>query len=110
MVKADLQDGAGTLIISYGVSARSMEAAVNHLRDQGEKVSALTVYSLWPIPEKKIKNCLKGIKRIIIPEMNHGQYRHEFERLTNDEIELVGVNKVDTFLITPEEIMAAYHG
>ena len=110
LVNADLQDGAGTLIISYGVSARSMEAAVNHLRDQGEKVSALTVYSLWPIPEKKIKNCLKGIKRIIIPEMNHGQYRHEIERLTNDEIELVGVNKVNTFLITPEEIMAAYHG
>ena len=110
LVKSDLDDGADTLILSYGISARSMEAAVNQLRAKGEKVSALTVYSLWPIPEKKILEYLKDIKRIIIPEMNHGQYRHEIERLTNDTIELVGVNRVDTFLITPEEIVEAYHG
>lgn len=110
LVKADLQEGADTLIISYGVSARSMEAVVIQLRSQGEKVSALTVYSLWPIPEKKIQDCLRGIKRIIIPEMNHGQYRHEIERLVNRDIELIGVNRVDTILITPEEIMEIYHG
>ena len=49
-------------------------------------------------------------KRIIIPEMNHGQYRHEIERLVNRDIELIGVNRVDTILITPEEIMRAFHG
>jgi len=110
LVKSDLDDGADTLILSYGISARSMEAAVNQLRAKGEKVSALTVYSLWPIPEKKILEYLTDVKRIIIPEMNHGQYRQEIERLTNGTIELVGVNRVDTFLITPEEIVEAYHG
>ena len=110
LVKPDLDKGAETLILSYGISARSMEAAVNRLRAEGEKVSALTVYSLWPIPEKKILDALKGIKRIIIPEMNHGQYRQEIERLTNGTIDLVGVNRMDTFLITPEEIMESYHG
>ena len=110
LIKSDLEDGAETLILSYGISARSMEAAVNQLRAKGEKVSALTVYSLWPIPEKKILEYLKDVNRIIIPEMNHGQYRQEIERLTNGTIELVGVNRVDTFLITPEEIVEAYHG
>ena len=110
LVKSDLDDRADTLILSYGISARSMEAAVNQLRAKGEKVSALTVYSLWPIPEKKILEYLTDVKRIIIPEMNHGQYRQEIERLTNGTIELVGVNRVDTFLITPEEIVEAYHG
>ena len=110
LIKSDLEDGAETLILSYGISARSMEAAVNQLRGEGKKVSALTVYSLWPIPEQEILKCLSGIKRIIIPEMNHGQYRHEIERLTNNEIQLIGVNRVDTFLITPEEIVEAYTG
>ena len=110
LVKPDLDVGAETLILSYGVTARSMEAAVIQLRSLGEKVSALTVFYLWPIPEKKIQDCLKGVKRIIIPEMNHGQYRHEIQRLTNSDVDLVGVNRVDTFLITPEEIMEAYHG
>ena len=110
LIKTDLEEGAETLILSYGVSARSMESSVNQLRASGEKVSALTIYSLWPIPEKKIKESLSGIKRIIIPEMNHGQYRHEIERLVNRDIELIGVNRVDTILITPEEIMRAFHG
>ncbi len=110
VVKTDLEVEAETLILSYGISARSMEAAVHQLRNKGENVSALTAYSLWPIPEKEILESLHGINRIIIPEMNHGQYRHEIERLTNGTIELVSVNRVDTFLITPEEIMEAYYG
>lgn len=110
LVKEDQESGADTLIISYGISARSMEAAVNTIRSNGEKVSALTVYSLWPIPEDKIISNLKGIKRIIIPELNHGQYKQEIDRLTNNDVEVIGVNRVDTYLITPEEIIEAYHG
>ncbi|MBT4177611.1 MAG: 2-oxoacid:acceptor oxidoreductase subunit alpha, partial [Candidatus Marinimicrobia bacterium] len=92
------------------ISARSMEAAVKQLRDTGDKVSSMTIYSLWPVPEKIIQESLLGVKRIIIPEMNHGQYRHEIERLVNRDIEIIGVNRVDTILITPEEIIGAYHG
>ena len=110
LVKEDMESGSDTLMISYGISARSMEAAVNKLRSNGGKVSALTVYSLWPIPEKKILSSLSGIKRIIIPEMNHGQYRYEIERLADKNVDLIGVNRVDTFLITPDEIIEAYHG
>lgn len=109
LVKTDFQAGTDTLILSYGITARSMEDAVNQLRSKGEKVSAMTVYSLWPVPEKKIKDAFKGIKRIIIPEMNHGQYKHEIDRLAEHHIKTIGVNRVDTYLITPEEIMAAYH-
>ncbi len=110
LVKTDLQDGADTLILSYGITARSTEEAVNQLRKNGEKVSVLTIYSLWPVPEKKILESLSSINRIIIPEMNHGQYRHEIERLVDRETTLLGVNRVDTILITPEEIIEAYYG
>ena len=110
LVKSDLEAGADTLMVSYGVSARSMDAAVNKIRNAGNKISSMTIYSLWPIPEKTIQDCLTGIKRVIVPEMNHGQYLREIERLVNRDIELIGVNRVDTILITPEEIIGAYHG
>jgi len=110
LVKTDLEQEADTLILSYGISARSMEAAVQEIRKDGNKVSSMTIYSLWPVPEKIIQESVKGVKRIIIPEMNHGQYRHEIERLVNRDIEIIGVNRVDTILITPEEIIGAYHG
>lgn len=107
LVKTDFQAGADTLIISYGISARSMEGAVKTIRKEGGKVSALTVYSLWPIPEKKIRESFTGIKRIIIPEMNHGQYRREIERLVPENMQVVGVNRVDSLLISPDEIQEA---
>ncbi|MDP6628197.1 MAG: pyruvate flavodoxin/ferredoxin oxidoreductase [Candidatus Marinimicrobia bacterium] len=110
LIKSDKDEGAESLILGYGITVRSMEEAINRLRHQGEKVSSLTVYSLWPSPEKKIRENLKGVKRIIIPEMNHGQYRKEIERFVDRDIDVIGVNRVDTILITPEEIMDAYHG
>jgi 2-oxoglutarate ferredoxin oxidoreductase subunit alpha len=105
MVKADLQAKADTLIISYGVPARSVEEAIVMVRERGNKVSSLTIYSLWPVPEKEIKAALTGIRKVIIPELNLGQYTLEVERIAPEGIEIIGVNRVDGELISPEEIL-----
>jgi 2-oxoglutarate ferredoxin oxidoreductase subunit alpha len=105
MVKADLQPGAETLVISYGVTTRAVEEAVRTARERGRLVSALTIYSLWPVPEKEIKELLVGIRKVIVPELNLGQYRREVERLVHDEVEVMGINRVDGELISPEEIL-----
>ncbi|MEE8335908.1 MAG: pyruvate flavodoxin/ferredoxin oxidoreductase [Candidatus Neomarinimicrobiota bacterium] len=109
LVKADLQN-AETLILSYGISANSMEAAKNTIRSKGDKVSILTIYSLWPIPEKDILTSMKGIKRIIIPELNLGQYRRELERFIPPGIEIKGLNRVDGLLIPPADILKVFYG
>jgi hypothetical protein len=36
--------------------------------------------------------------------MNMGQYRIEIERLAPDAVEVVGVNKMNTSLVSPTEI------
>lgn len=105
MVKADLQAGAQALIISYGVTAKSMEEAVCHERERGRRVSSLTIYSLWPVPEKEIKAAMMGVSKVIVPELNLGQYRLEVERLAAEGIEIIGVNRVDGELIAPGEIL-----
>ncbi len=105
MVKADLQPGAETLVISYGVTTRAVEEAVHTAREKGRLVSSLTVYSLWPVPEKEIRAALAGIRKVIVPELNLGQYRLEVERLVPDGVEVMGINRVDGELISPEEIL-----
>ena len=74
-------------------------------RRGGINVSALTVYSLWPVPEKAILEALTGIKRVVVVELNLGQYRREIERIVKDDQEVIGVHRVDGELITPEEIL-----
>ncbi len=105
MVKADLQAGAKTVIISYGVTAGAVDEAVKSLREEGKLISKLTIYSLWPVPEREIKSALVGIRRVIVPELNLGQYNHEVKRLVEEDVEVVGINRVDGELISPAEII-----
>ncbi len=106
MLRADAEPGAQTLLLSYGITARSMHEAVGLARAAGKKVSALTVLSLWPLPERAIRRALEGVARVVVAELNLGQYRLEIERLAGRlGIEVVGVHRVDGELITPQEIL-----
>jgi 2-oxoglutarate ferredoxin oxidoreductase subunit alpha len=106
MVKADLQAGAETLMVSYGVTAQAAHEAVLAARRKGKCVSELVVYSLWPIPEEHIREALRGVRRAIVPELNLGQYQVEIKRLAADGVEVIGIHRVDGELISPSEIEA----
>lgn len=105
MVKEDIQEGADTLVISYGVTSRSVAVAVAGARSEGAKVSSLILQTLWPVPETAIRSAMRGVKKIVVPEMNMGQYILEIERLAPEDVEIIGVNKMDTTLVSPREIL-----
>jgi 2-oxoglutarate ferredoxin oxidoreductase subunit alpha len=105
LVREDFQEGAETVVISYGITSRSAAVAVREARSRGRKVSSLVLQTLWPVPEKVIRSAIAGAKKVVVPEMNMGQYLVEIERLAPREAEVVGVCKMDTTLISPEEIL-----
>ncbi len=104
-VKEDFEEGADTLVISYGITSRSAAVAIEEARAKGVKVSSLVLQTLWPVPEKVILAAMEGVKKVIVPEMNMGQYVIEIERLAPDAVEVVRVCKMNTKLVTPEEIL-----
>lgn len=105
-VKFDKQEGAETLVISYGITARSAIEAVELAREQGLKISHLIINLLWPVPENEIKKAMVGIKKIIFPEMNNGQYVLEIERIIDkSKIKITRINQMDTTLINPTRIL-----
>jgi len=106
LYKEDYQEGADILIISYGITSRSATVAVERARKNRKRVSALTLQTLFPVPEKAILNALQRISKVIVPEMNMGQYVLEIERLACGQAEIVGVNKMDTTLISPQMILS----
>jgi 2-oxoglutarate ferredoxin oxidoreductase subunit alpha len=108
LVRYDPQAGARTLIIAYGVTARAMQEAVMTARANGAKVSQLIVHSLWPLPEQALRRALSTHQRIVVAELNHGQYRLEVERIAHTldpRPRVVGVQRVDGELITPQQIL-----
>ena len=103
-VVADLEDGASTLLVSYGVTAGAVREATRALRRDGRKVSALTVQSLWPVPEAAILAAALAHEQVVVAELNHGQYLREIERVVAGRVSVVGVQRTDGDLITPAQL------
>jgi len=101
-VTEDLEPGAETLFVSFGITAGAMREAVRAVRRSGRRISALTIQSLWPIPDVALRRAMDGIERVVVAELNLGQYRREIERLA-DGRDVVGLNRVDGDLIAPEQ-------
>lgn len=109
----DAQEGADTLVIAYGITARAMREAVDRARSVGRRVNALTLHTLWPVPEGVLGQALRGARRVVVAELNLGQYLREVERVAYRQAALegtrppriVGLNRVDGELITPEQFL-----
>ncbi|HYU32412.1 MAG TPA: pyruvate flavodoxin/ferredoxin oxidoreductase [Thermoanaerobaculia bacterium] len=107
LAEPDLQEGARVLVLSYGVTAGAMREAVARLRRTGRRVSAITLHALWPVPERLIRNAMAGVERVVVAELNLGQYRREIERLAEGRSPVAGVHRVDGELISPAQIEEA---
>lgn len=100
----DKDKDAKTLIISFGITARTMKEAIRLSRKSHKKVSGLTVRSLYPIPEKQLKEISEPYETIVIAEENlNGQYRRLISHLFEGK-KVVGINKIGS-MITPQEIL-----
>jgi 2-oxoglutarate ferredoxin oxidoreductase subunit alpha len=105
-IHADTQEGADTLVLSYGITARAAREAVRMARDAGRAASFLNLKTLFPVPEASLRSAAAGAGRVIIAEENmHGQYRGVIRHLFGGA-DVRGVNKVGS-MITPDEILGA---
>jgi 2-oxoglutarate ferredoxin oxidoreductase subunit alpha len=104
LFEEDIKAQSDTLIISYGVTARAVADASRILSGTGRPVSTLTLKSLWPVPEELLQEKAKPFNRIVVFEMNLGQYIHEIRRVLGDKkVEFFG--QMNGVLITPGQIM-----
>jgi 2-oxoglutarate ferredoxin oxidoreductase subunit alpha len=104
-VKPFQVDDADLLIIAYGCTARSAMAAVRLGRERGMALGLLQLMTLWPFPRKTISEALDGKKAAIVPELNLGQLRREVLRVNDGRTKVLGLNKMDGTMISPEEIL-----
>jgi 2-oxoglutarate ferredoxin oxidoreductase subunit alpha len=106
LARADLDPGARSLVISYGITSRAARQAVRALRGQGVRVSFLQVQTLFPVPSRALAEALDGVRNVFVAEENlSGQYRAVLApHLAGREV--VGINKIGS-LISPGEIAGA---
>ena len=94
---------AETVVIAYGSVSRSALSAVRRARDEGMKVGMLKLNTIWPVPEKQIRAVCENAGRVIVAEMNVGQYIREVQRLVGfDKVE--GCNSIGGVFPPPKTI------
>jgi 2-oxoglutarate ferredoxin oxidoreductase subunit alpha len=103
-------DDAEVLVVAYGSTARSAKRAVVEARKQGVKVGLFRPITLYPLPDRQIEEAASRAKKVIVPEMNLGQYRLEVERILGKGPEIVGVHRVNGEPIPPSLVLSAILG
>jgi len=82
-------DDADIMIIAYGSVSLAAKEAIKQLREEGIKVGLFRPITLWPSPEEKIDELCKKFDKVLVAEMNKGQYFKEIQRASG--------RKADTF-------------
>ncbi len=106
IASADLQDGARTLVVSYGSTAAAMRAAVRGARGTGQLVSMITLGSLWPVPETALAAAMEEVERIVVAELNPGLYAREIDRISGGR-PVIPVTRIDGEMLSPAQIAGA---
>ncbi|MEF9991085.1 MAG: 2-oxoacid:acceptor oxidoreductase subunit alpha [Romboutsia sp.] len=99
-------DDCNILIVTFGCMVRCSKDAVDELREKGIKIGLLAIKTVWPFPEKVLKDLSTKVDHIFVPEMNMGQMLLEVERIVKNDCPVEGINKFNGEIITPDEIVA----
>ncbi len=71
-VEVDDPDGADLVVLGWGSTWGSIQAAVRRVRASGKKVAHAHVVHLNPFPSN-LGDVLRGYDKVLVPEMNLGQ-------------------------------------
>ncbi len=102
-------DDMDILVISWGVSARPSLGAVLRAREEGIKAGLFVPKTVHPFPGKRVRELLKGVRAVLVPEMNLGQLILEVQRYA-DDVPLRGVNKIGGVPLRVDEILREIRG
>jgi len=103
----DQTEGADAVVISYGITSRVATKAIQEARKSGLKVGTMRLITVWPFPEKRIKELAKKVKAFVIPELNLGQIRLEVERCAFGLAPAIGVPHCGGWVHDPDDILKA---
>ncbi|WP_418186698.1 2-oxoglutarate synthase subunit alpha [Aliarcobacter lanthieri] len=102
-------DDADIMIIAYGSVSLAVKEAINRLRRDGIKVGMFRPKTIWPSPAKRLDELVNKFEKVLVTELNMGQYTQEIQRVS-------GRREFDTLLkangrpLSPLEIIEKVKG
>jgi 2-oxoglutarate/2-oxoacid ferredoxin oxidoreductase subunit alpha len=100
-------DDADVIVVSYGITSRVAQRAIDLARAQGLKVGKFRLITVWPFPEKRIQELAAKTKAFVVPELNLGQMVREVDRAAAGQAKTYLVPHAGGSVHRPEDIVKA---
>lgn len=98
-------DNADIVVVSYGITSRVAQRAIEMARARGLRVGKLRMITVWPFPEKRIRQLAERVKAFVVPELNLGQMVREVERAAEGKARTFLVPHAGGGVHRPEDIL-----
>jgi 2-oxoglutarate ferredoxin oxidoreductase subunit alpha len=105
MFEEEQIEGADVVVVSYGITSRVAQRAIEAARKRGLRVGKLRLITAWPFPEKKIRELAAKVKAFVVPEINLGQMVREVERAAAGQARTFAVTHAGGGVHNPEDIL-----
>ncbi len=105
LFEEDQVEGAEVVVVSYGITSRVAQKAIDMARQKGIKVGKFRLITAWPFPEKQIAAIAKKVKGIVVAELNLGQMVREVERAAAGQTKVRLAGHAGGSVHKPEDIL-----
>jgi 2-oxoglutarate ferredoxin oxidoreductase subunit alpha len=108
IIDEDRTEDAEVIVVSYGITARIAERAIELARGKGIRAGRFRLITVWPFPEERIRALAAKTKVFVVPELNLGQVSLEVERVAASQgARTVPVTHAGGSVHRPEQILDA---
>jgi 2-oxoglutarate ferredoxin oxidoreductase subunit alpha len=107
LYEAEDLENAEVVVVSYGITSRVAQRAIQLARQQGIRAGKFRLISAWPFPEQRIAELAGRVKAFVVPELNLGQMVHEVARAAAGKARVIPVSHAGGSVHAPDTILNA---
>ncbi len=97
------------LIVAFGSMARICQKCIEIAHEEGINIGLIRPITLWPFPAEAIAEAAKGVKGVLVVELNAGQMIEDVKLAINDHnMTVEHYGRLGGIVPNPEEILANF--
>ncbi len=102
-----LCDDAEYVLVAYGCMSRIAEAAMHELRAEGYKVGLFRPITLWPFPERQLRESTRLAKGVLVCELSTGQMITDVKLALECKLRCEHYGRMGGVVPDPSEVVSA---
>ena len=94
--------------MAFGSIARICLKAIEDARERGIKIGLIRPITLWPFPTQAIAEAAKGVKGIMVVELNAGQMIEDVRMAAEGRVPVRHFGRLGGIVPNPQEVIDAF--